>query len=148
MLTLKLSKCSRRVSDPIESVSCLSDCLPDVVWCNNDCRSMGKPRHDFECSWLKKYAKTIRHEHGEYDFSMLWLVVRILAERHLETQLTIAYERQRTPWMRGDQKLSDTAGVRSVDYDPTKSRSRRTRSDIGQRSLIPTWDTIRCYQNT
>ena len=48
---------------------------------------MGQSLHEFECSWLKAHSKIIQHEMGEYDFSMLWLVVRILAQRHLETRL-------------------------------------------------------------
>jgi hypothetical protein len=89
LLTRKYCRCSKRVSNPTESTSCLNSCVPEVVWCSTSCRDLGKSRHDLECAWLKRYSSIIRREHGEYDFTMLWLIVRILSERYLETQKVV-----------------------------------------------------------
>ncbi|KAE8383843.1 hypothetical protein BDV26DRAFT_2221 [Aspergillus bertholletiae] len=76
--------CHRRVARPVERVSCPTRCSAEVVWCNPSCRESDNARHGFECTWLKKYAVSIRSKWGEYDFGMLWLIVRILASRHVE----------------------------------------------------------------
>lgn len=54
--------------------------------CNSACRIQDQARHDFECSWLKEHGVTLRQREGEYDFCMLWLVVRLLAARRLEME--------------------------------------------------------------
>ncbi|KAJ6151543.1 hypothetical protein N7470_007140 [Penicillium chermesinum] len=66
-----------------ERAHCPQSCSPDVAWCSSSCRSVDKNRHSFECTWLKRYASSIRKKWSEYDFGMLWLVVRILATRQL-----------------------------------------------------------------
>jgi trans-aconitate 2-methyltransferase len=80
------SACHRPVARTAERVSCSDRCSADVVWCNSSCREADKSRHVFECTWLKKYATSIRSKWGEYDFGMLWLIVRILATRQMEGQ--------------------------------------------------------------
>ncbi|KAE8363808.1 hypothetical protein BDV27DRAFT_165220 [Aspergillus caelatus] len=80
--------CHRRVARTVERVSCPNRCSADVVWCNPSCRDADNIRHQFECTWLKKYATSIRSKWGEYDFGMLWLIVRILANRHVEFRNT------------------------------------------------------------
>ncbi|KAL4912255.1 hypothetical protein BDW62DRAFT_26314 [Aspergillus aurantiobrunneus] len=65
---------------------CPTRCSTDVIWCNNTCRDADIPRHNFECTWLAKYASSLRSKWGEYNFGMLWLIVRILARRHSENQ--------------------------------------------------------------
>ena len=65
-----------------ERNSCPNACLPDVIWCSSTCRNADKVRHDFECTWLKRYAGPIRSKWTEYDFGMLWVIVRLLAMRH------------------------------------------------------------------
>ncbi|EYE95562.1 SET domain-containing protein [Aspergillus ruber CBS 135680] len=42
--------------------------------------------HDFEYAWIKQHGKTIRKKEGEYALSMLWIIVRMHAGRHLEIQ--------------------------------------------------------------
>lgn len=64
---------------------CPSACIPDVAWCSRSCRDTDQPRHAFECTWLKRYASSIRSKWGEYTFGMMWLIVRLLAIRHSET---------------------------------------------------------------
>ncbi|KAL2833128.1 S-adenosyl-L-methionine-dependent methyltransferase [Aspergillus pseudoustus] len=65
--------------------ACPNRCSTDVTWCNETCREADKPRHEFECSWLR-YSKSLRSKWGEYNFGMLWLIVRLLARRHVEAQ--------------------------------------------------------------
>ncbi|KAI9038415.1 SET domain-containing protein [Aspergillus affinis] len=81
------SKCSRNImSSASARTSCPSNCIPDVAWCNEGCRAADQARHTFECTWLKKYGASIRSKWGEYEFGMLWLIVRILATRSVESQ--------------------------------------------------------------
>lgn len=87
LLTCSRLECSRRVAVGGESVTCPNNCISDVVWCNDECRKLGEAHHAFECSWLKQNASILRAQEGAYDFAMLWLIVRILAHRHLEMQV-------------------------------------------------------------
>ncbi|CZT48384.1 uncharacterized protein RSE6_09069 [Rhynchosporium secalis] len=80
-------ECSKRVTDPIASVTCPQECNSDVIWCNASCQSLGKARHDLECTWLKRNATRIVQNHGQYDMTMLWIIVRTLVSRSLEKQL-------------------------------------------------------------
>lgn len=79
------SKCNRKITSASRT-TCPSNCVPDVAWCNEDCRAADQTRHGFECAWLKKYASSIRSKWSEYEFGMLWLIVRILATRSVEMQ--------------------------------------------------------------
>lgn len=65
---------------------CLNACIQDVAWCSSTCRDADQSRHEFECTWLKRYTDSIRSKRGEYEFGMLWLIVRLLATRHVELQ--------------------------------------------------------------
>jgi hypothetical protein len=65
-----------------ERYSCPNACLPDVIWCSSTCKRADQVRHDFECTWLKRYAGPIRAKRTEYEFGMLWVIVRLLAMRH------------------------------------------------------------------
>jgi hypothetical protein len=87
LLTCSRLECSKRIVYGGESVTCPNNCISDVVWCNDECRRLGKAHHEFECSWLKEIANTIRAQEGEYDFHMLWIIVRILAHRQMEMQI-------------------------------------------------------------
>jgi hypothetical protein len=78
--------CNRRAPRDKGRISCLNACIQDVIWCSSYCRDADKYRHEFECTWLKRYANSIRSKRGEYDFGMLWLIVRLLASRHVEMQ--------------------------------------------------------------
>ncbi|GKZ24413.1 hypothetical protein AbraIFM66951_010495 [Aspergillus brasiliensis] len=78
--------CSRQTQHGSGRVSCPNRCLADVVWCNATCQEADRLRHEFECTWLQRYASPIRAKWGEYDFGMMWLIVRVLATRHLERQ--------------------------------------------------------------
>ncbi|KAL4976875.1 hypothetical protein BDW66DRAFT_166181 [Aspergillus desertorum] len=64
---------------------CPNRCNGDVIWCNDACRETDKARHDFECTWLSKYTTSLRSKWGEYNFGMLWLIVRILSRRYTES---------------------------------------------------------------
>lgn len=62
--------------------TCHNSCVDDVAWCSEACREADQIRHAFECTWLKRYASPIRAKWGEYTFGMVWLIVRLLANRH------------------------------------------------------------------
>ncbi|RAH66747.1 general amino acid permease [Aspergillus aculeatinus CBS 121060] len=76
--------CSRRMACRAERLACPQGCLGDVMWCSAACKAADHARHAFECTWLKRFAPSIREKRGEYEFGMLWLIVRILAARHVE----------------------------------------------------------------
>lgn len=76
--------CNRRATRQLGRLPCPKACIPDVTWCSNTCQSTDQYRHEFECTWLKRYAGPIRTKRGEYDFGMMWLIVRLLATRHAE----------------------------------------------------------------
>ncbi|KAJ5692201.1 hypothetical protein N7462_001624 [Penicillium macrosclerotiorum] len=76
--------CNHRTLQDAGRCLCPNNCVSDVVWCSNACRNADRARHEFECTWLKRYAQSIRSKRGEYDFGMLWLIVRLLATRHIE----------------------------------------------------------------
>ncbi|KAJ5646225.1 hypothetical protein N7490_002597 [Penicillium lividum] len=78
--------CNRQVLLDTQRCSCSNTCIADVAWCSSTCRTLDQPRHTFECTWLKKYANPIRSKWGEYEFGMLWLIVRLLARRQGEVQ--------------------------------------------------------------
>ncbi|KAJ5671292.1 hypothetical protein N7507_000419 [Penicillium longicatenatum] len=64
----------------------------DVAWCSTTCRDLDQARHTFECTWLKRYSKPIRSKRGEYEFGMLWLIIRLLATRQVEVQKPLAID--------------------------------------------------------
>lgn len=76
--------CNRQCPRHPGRFSCSNSCIADVAWCSTTCRDADKARHEFECTWLKRYADSIRKKWGEYDFGMLWIIVRLLASRHTE----------------------------------------------------------------
>ncbi|KAL2826658.1 hypothetical protein BDW59DRAFT_160849 [Aspergillus cavernicola] len=78
--------CSRLIQQHTGS-PCPNRCTTDVAWCSETCRQTDQPRHAFECTWLSKYATSLRSKWGEFNFGMLWLIVRILARRDTHTQL-------------------------------------------------------------
>ncbi|KAL4797785.1 hypothetical protein BDV19DRAFT_37982 [Aspergillus venezuelensis] len=78
-------KCNTSVPRPT-ATTCIQRCNQDVVWCTESCRSADESRHDFECTWLAKYTKPLQSKWGEYNFGMLWLIVRILSRRYIELQ--------------------------------------------------------------
>lgn len=63
---------------------CPNACVADVVWCSAVCRDADAARHAFECTWLKRYAAPLRNKRSEYEFGILWLIVRLLATRQIE----------------------------------------------------------------
>ncbi|KAL4944370.1 hypothetical protein BDV06DRAFT_210292 [Aspergillus oleicola] len=78
--------CNTPVPQTTGTICCVKRCNSDVIWCTESCRATDKPRHDFECTWLAKYTMPLRSKWGEYNFGMLWLIVRILSRRHTELQ--------------------------------------------------------------
>ncbi|KAH7418422.1 hypothetical protein BKA64DRAFT_654374 [Cadophora sp. MPI-SDFR-AT-0126] len=81
-------QCSRKIIRNANAVSCGKQCTDEVVWCNSECQQLGIAEHEFECSWLKTHAKSIRQEIVEEDFYTLWLIVRTLAQGQLEVAST------------------------------------------------------------
>ncbi|CAM6118721.1 unnamed protein product [Calypogeia fissa] len=75
-------ECSKPIHDA--PVSCLRGCFEDVHWCSTSCRDLDSNRHSLECSWISEFRAAIVSEYNEYDFTMLWLAVRLLARRYLE----------------------------------------------------------------
>ncbi|OQE15286.1 hypothetical protein PENSTE_c029G09239 [Penicillium steckii] len=88
--------CNRRAIRQLGRVLCPKACVPDVAWCSNACQSTDQYRHEFECIWLKRYSGPIRSKRGEYEFGMLWLIVRLLATRHAELRNSPASGTDRT----------------------------------------------------
>lgn len=82
--------CNRRTARHRGRLPCPKACISDVAWCSNTCQSTDQYRHEFECTWLKRYSGPIRAKRGEYDFGMLWLIVRLLAKRHAEIRDSLA----------------------------------------------------------
>ncbi|KAL4887756.1 hypothetical protein BDV59DRAFT_189980 [Aspergillus ambiguus] len=78
------SGCNQQVGCTASRISCPKNCIADVVWCSAACEAADRRRHAFECTWLHRFATSIRKKWGEYDFGMLWLIVRILATRFVE----------------------------------------------------------------
>ncbi|KAJ5156123.1 hypothetical protein N7492_008926 [Penicillium capsulatum] len=76
--------CNCPVPRNLDRGSCPNACIADVVWCSSTCRDADRPRHEFECTWLKRFSGPIRAKRGEYDFGMLWVIVRLLATRQSE----------------------------------------------------------------
>ncbi|CAI7663157.1 unnamed protein product [Penicillium bialowiezense] len=78
--------CNRRLSQHTEILRCRDKCIRDVAWCNDACRVADQDRHAFECGWLRTKGETIREKEGQYNFAMLWLIVRVVAGKHLQMQ--------------------------------------------------------------
>lgn len=110
--------CRRLVSQK-DGTRCLNKCTQDVIWCNEICQKADQARHDFECAWLKENADTIRQTEGEYDFTMLWIVIRLLAAQSLEksggegnnTQRRYLWENM---FPRGREAIADCLGNREL----------------------------------
>ena len=66
------------------AIMCTQRCFEDVIWCDMTCKDADRSRHDYECAWLRYEGRVIRDKETPYDFATLWLVVRLLAGRHLE----------------------------------------------------------------
>lgn len=79
-------RCSRKVFRSTKSITCSNKCSEEVVWCDSECQTLGAKEHMLECEWLKTHSKGIRHDIGEEyeNFYSLWLIVRTLAQAHLE----------------------------------------------------------------
>ncbi|KAL2798262.1 S-adenosyl-L-methionine-dependent methyltransferase [Aspergillus keveii] len=85
--------CRRRVPrDSLLATRCTKNCFQDVIWCDDSCKSIDQARHGLECSWLKKHGAQILQEEGEDDLAMLWIIVRMLAGRHIESELKVKPE--------------------------------------------------------
>ncbi|KAL8688184.1 MAG: hypothetical protein Q9224_004948 [Gallowayella concinna] len=85
--------CSRLVP-PTQSKHCPLACIEDVIWCDENCHRADEARHSLECSWLEANGASLRRSEGEYNFTMLWFVVRIMIERYLELHNHPSRERQ------------------------------------------------------
>lgn len=111
--------CNRRSPRHLGRFSCSNSCIADVMWCSGACKDADKARHDFECTWLKRYADPIRKKWGEYEFGILWVIVRLLASRHAEPELDVRDDRLATTarqWKRGWGGIESLCG--SVDTWP------------------------------
>ncbi|RAH43188.1 general amino acid permease [Aspergillus brunneoviolaceus CBS 621.78] len=98
--------CSRRMACRAERLACPQGCLGDVMWCSAACQAADHARHAFECTWLKRFAFSIREKRGEYEFGMLWLIVRILAARHVE----LSEDRKSTTTTTTDEQVASGPG--------------------------------------
>lgn len=78
--------CNRRVALGTKRCTCPNGCIDDIAWCSSTCKDLDQVRHAFECTWLKRYSGPIRSKRGEYEFGMLWLIIRLLATRQVELQ--------------------------------------------------------------
>ncbi|KAG6989877.1 hypothetical protein G7Y79_00062g093550 [Physcia stellaris] len=91
---------------------------PDVVWCDDHCFAADQTRHSLECAWLKANGAKLRRSEGEYNFTMLWLVVRTLIERYLEFHDLMSRERQdhtvHEGFTRGWDSIQKFRGNRSI----------------------------------
>lgn len=96
--------------------SCPNACVPDVAWCSTSCQDADQFRHVFECTWLKRYARSIRSKWGEYTFGMLWVIVRLLATRHCEISSHHRHHRRRQQQEQDqqDQQPKRWAGIDSL----------------------------------
>ncbi|OJJ33499.1 hypothetical protein ASPWEDRAFT_160312 [Aspergillus wentii DTO 134E9] len=95
-------------------VGCPNSCLPEVVWCNRDsCYRAGKTLHDFECEWLRKYTHVLRTQEGEYFFSVLWMIVRVIAARYIEEQSkhSVILNQRFSTGYKAMQELCDNRGL-------------------------------------
>ena len=79
-------ECNRRIRPQTKGVNCPEHCVDEVMWCNAQCRQNDRNRHDLECSWLKRFSSDIRSKHGDSNFGVLWLVTRILIQRHTDVE--------------------------------------------------------------
>lgn len=77
-------QCSRKIVYSSATVSCPYKCSPEVVWCDSECQKSSTAEHELECSWLRAHANSILQEIIIEDFYTLWLIVRVLAQRHVE----------------------------------------------------------------
>jgi hypothetical protein len=112
--------CRRRVPrDSKLAASCTNNCFHDGIWCDDRCKSIDQVRHDLECSWFKKHGAEILQEEGEDNLAMLWIIVRMLAGRHIESELKAKPEPREQdstpyPWSnrfgRGYQTMEDMHG--------------------------------------
>ncbi|OOF98432.1 hypothetical protein ASPCADRAFT_164992 [Aspergillus carbonarius ITEM 5010] len=93
--------CSRPTQRSSGRIACPKHCIADVVWCSPACQEFDEVRHRFECTWLQRYATPVRAKWGEYDFGMLWLIVRILASRQGELHHAVGHVDQTNPRFQG-----------------------------------------------
>ncbi|KAK9854009.1 hypothetical protein MYU51_004665 [Penicillium brevicompactum] len=107
-----------------ERISCPKACLSDVIWCSNTCQVADQVRHGFECTWLKRYAGPIRAKWSEYDFGMLWVIVRLLARRHVQLhELSIVGDHMSTEKPNHDWEGIDSLCGSSDTWSHDKVRS-------------------------
>ncbi|KAJ5448888.1 hypothetical protein N7445_003709 [Penicillium cf. griseofulvum] len=117
-------------------ISCPNACIPDVTWCGSICRDADSLRHDFECAWLKRYAGTIRSKRGEYDFGMLWVILRLLAARHCQLhEQTVA---ESSHWKHGWSGIESLCGSEDTwPHDMVRSWSALVKKYLRSSSALP-----------
>lgn len=119
--------CNRPVRHT-ERNPCPYTCLPEVTWCSSTCRRADQIRHGFECAWLKRYTGPIRAKWSEYEFGMLWLIVRLLAMRHSQFH---------------DQSIrGGVASAQQVNHDWDGIESLCGSSDTWSHDKVRLWSTL------
>ncbi|CBF87094.1 hypothetical protein AN2557.2 [Aspergillus nidulans FGSC A4] len=112
-------RCRWRIPrDSSTCIRCPNNCFQDVIWCDDHCKATGQAHHDFECAWLKEHGNQIRQEEGEDELAMLWVIMRMLAGRRIESDLirrsTIGEDSSPYLWSdrfkRGFQAMKDMRG--------------------------------------
>lgn len=76
--------CCRKLVSIEQTSRCPRACADRVNWCDDECRAAGELHHQLECTWLKEQSELLRVTEGEYDFTMLWMVLRLLIGRLVE----------------------------------------------------------------
>lgn len=116
--------CNRRIAvdarKPANQVACPNQCIAEVAWCSDKCRTRDAKRHAMECAWLKQTSAEIRRSHGDAVFGLLWLIARILIVRHC------------------DEATTQTDTQRSSDRAPTDDEV--SASHFGRRGWAAVWN--------
>ena len=133
--------CSRLVP-PTQGKRCPLVCTEDVIWCDDSCQGADEARHSLECPWLQANAASLRRSEGEYNFTMLWLVIRIMIERYLELHDQTSRGRQdHTFHPRFERGWDSIKGFRAnrdiMPQDRLESWTRLIQTYISDKSLSP-----------
>ncbi|KAL9604231.1 MAG: hypothetical protein Q9219_000629 [cf. Caloplaca sp. 3 TL-2023] len=133
--------CSRLVP-PTQGKRCPLACAADVIWCDDSCHAADEARHALECSWLEANGASLRESEGEYNFTMLWFVVRIMIERYLELRNhpSKAYQDHTSHprFKRGWDSIKDFRANRGImPQDRLANWTRLVQTYTGDKSLSP-----------
>lgn len=132
--------CNRRALRNADRCPCPSACIADVVWCSSNCRDADQARHGFECTWLKRFAGPIRAKRGEYDFGMLWVIVRLLATRQSEVKSSPAIYNvsSASTWKLGWEAINSLCGSSDTwSHDQVRSWTLLVKKYLQNSPILP-----------